>query len=221
MPCADSSQCGVFQGCQQWFCNSSKECELNSLSNCWTDVGGSCSAQVVFTQQTQPPVDKDFLAPDGIDFRELASITFTVTNSSAYDLYLDKIPLQLDVQGGGSQHDVEAVKMYQDSGGTERDLGDMYVCLTGKPFQSPANGVLSTCGGSSFARVPKSGGSRRFLIELAFAKEKTYIAGRSYRLRMGSTTGIVFKQGYNDPSFTATMCGIPAAGFAGAWLNAK
>ncbi len=226
MPCNQFSDCGVFQGCQQWFCNPSGTCELNALSNCWTDVGGGCNANVVYTQQTLPPVDKDFLPPDGVNFRELASLVLTIQNNTVNDLYLDKIPLQLDVAGGGSSFDVSTVKMYQDLGGTEHSLGDQYVCLTGNPFSFPANGILGNgpeggCAGSAFSKIAKNGGTRRFVIEVAFAANKVFIAGRSYRLKISGAASLSFKVGFNGVPFAGTTCGIPGAGFVGAWVHAK
>ena len=57
-------ECGDFVGCQQWFCNNAKTCELNAKVDCWTDKGGGCNAEVVFTQHTLPPVAKRFVPPD-------------------------------------------------------------------------------------------------------------------------------------------------------------
>ncbi len=64
-------------------------------------------------------------------------------------------------------------------------------------------------------------GKRRFLLNLAFVKEKTYIAGRSYRLRIPSMNGVKLVEKYNGPAFAGTMCGITAQGYTGAWLHAK
>ncbi|HEY8378771.1 MAG TPA: hypothetical protein VIK91_19900, partial [Nannocystis sp.] len=220
MPCTQSSECGVFQGCQQWFCNASKTCELNALSNCGTTKGGGCNAGVVFVQHDDPPVDKRFLPPDGVDFREVASLAFTIYNNTADDLYLDKLPVQVDLMGGASTFDISSAKIFDNSGGTEHGPGDILVCLTANPFQFPANGVLGPCGGSSFARIPKFG-SNQFIINLAFAKEKTFIAGRSYRLRLANLAGAVFTVGYNGPAYNGSMCGVPPEGFVGAWVTAQ
>jgi hypothetical protein len=220
MPCTQSSQCGEFVGCQQWFCNNAKTCELNAKVDCWTNVGGNCNADVVFTQHTQPPVDKRFLPPDNISFREVASLAFTVKNNTANDLYLDKLPLSLELLGGGSKFDVSSVKIFDNSGGTEHGLGDILVCLTADPFSFPANGVMGPCAGSAFSKVLK-GQSNQFVINVAFAKEKTFIAGRSYRLVLGSTAGIAFKVGFNGPLFAGSMCGVPNGGFVGAWVKAQ
>ncbi len=221
MACTQSSECGVLQGCQQWFCNPSKTCELNALVGCWTDFGGQCNAEVVFTQQTLPPVAKRFVPPDGVNFRELASLVFTVKNNTATDLYLDKLPLTLDVMGGGSKFDVSSVKIFDNSGGSEHGGGDLLVCLTADPFSFPANGTMGPCAGSAFSRVPKNGGTNQFLVNVAFAANKTFINGRSYRLRMPSTAGIQFKVGFNGPLFAGTTCGIPNEGYTGAWVTAQ
>jgi hypothetical protein len=221
MDCTQSSECGLLQGCQQWFCNPSKTCELNALVSCWQDVGGQCNADVVFTQQTLPPVAKRFVPPDGVDFREVASLVFTVKNNSANDLYLDKLPLVLDVMGGGSKFDVSSVKIFDNSGGSEHGGGDLLVCLTADPFSFPANGTMGPCAGSAFSRVPKSGGTNQFLVNVAFAANKTFIAGRSYRLRLASTAGVQFKVGFNGPLFAGTMCGVPNEGYTGAWVTAQ
>ncbi len=220
MECSDNSDCGVFQDCQQWWCNGGK-CELNALSNCWDDVGGGCYANMVFTQHVSPPVEKDFLAPDGVNFREVASIAFTVKNNSSKDWYLEQITLQLETASGGSKYDVAAVKLFDDSGGTEHNNGDMYVCLTSDPFSFPANGKMSNCA-SWNSKISKNGGSNRFLINLAFAKEKTYIGGRSYRLKIANASAFKFESStWGGDVFNGTTCGVPAQGFVGAWVNAK
>lgn len=221
MPCTDSSECGILQGCQQWFCNNAKTCELNALVNCWTDVGGACNANVVFTQQTLPPVAKRFVPPDGVNFREVASLVFTVKNNTATDLYLDKLPLTLDVMGGASKFDVSSIKIFDNSGGSEHGGGDLLVCLTANPFSFPANGVMGPCGGSAFSRVPKNGGTNQFLVNVAFAADKTFINGRSYRLRLTGTAGVEFKNGFNGPLFAGTTCGVPNDGYTGAWVTAQ
>lgn len=220
MPCTQSAQCGVFVGCQQWFCNNAKTCELNALVDCWTNKGGQCVADVVFTQQAAPPVDKRFVPPDNVNFREVASLAFTVKNNTASDLHLDKLPLVLDVMGGGSKFDVSSVKIFDNSGGTEHGGGDILVCLTADPFSFPANGVMGPCGGSAFSKVLK-GQSNQFIVNLAFAKEKTFISGRSYRLRLASTAGVEFKVGLNGPVFNGSMCGVPGEGFTGAWVTGQ
>ena len=220
MKCAESVECGDFVGCQQWFCNNAKTCELNAKVACWQDKGGACNADVVFTQQTAPPVDKRFVPPDNVDFREVASLAFTIKNNSAGDLYLDRLPLQLDVLGGGSKFDVSSVKIFDNSGGTEHGPGDILVCLTANPFSFPANGIMGPCAGSAFAKIPK-GQSNQFIVNVAFAKEKTFIAGRSYRLNLTSTAGVELKVGFNGPLFAGSMCGVPPGGYVGAWVTAQ
>jgi len=220
MACTQSVECGDFKGCQQWFCNNAKTCELNAKVDCWTNVGGNCNADVVFTQQTAPPVDKRFVPPDGVSFREVASLAFTVKNNTANDLYLDKLPLSLELMGNASKFDVSSVKIFDNSGGTEHDLGDILVCLTADPFSFPANGVMGPCAGSAFSKVLK-GQSNQFIVNIAFAKEKTFIDGRSYRLVLGSTAGIQFKVGFNGPLFAGSMCGVPNSGYVGAWVKGQ
>jgi hypothetical protein len=220
MACTQSAECGEFVGCQQWFCNNAKTCELNAKVDCWTNKGGGCNADVVFTQQTLPPVDKRFVPPDNVSFREVASLAFTIKNNTATDLYLDKLPLALDLMGGGSKFDISSVKIFDNSGGTEHGGGDILVCLTADPFSFPANGVMGPCGGSAFSKILK-GQSNQFIVNVAFAKEKTFIAGRSYRLRLDSTAGIVMKAGFNGPAFQGTTCGVPVGGYVGAWVTAQ
>ncbi|MDC0671590.1 hypothetical protein [Nannocystis radixulma] len=220
MPCTQNSECGVFQGCQQWFCNPSQTCELNALSNCGTTKGGGCNANIVFTQTDDPPVDKKFLPPDNVNFREVATLAFTVYNNSGSTLRLDKLPLTLETMGGGSAFDVSSAKIYQDSGGAEFSVGDQLIHLTANPFSFPANGVLGPAQGNSFSQVT-NGGSKRFIVTLAFAKEKTYIAGRSYRVKLVNPSGVTFKVGLNGPDFVGTNCGVPPEGFVGAWVTAQ
>jgi hypothetical protein len=212
----------VFQGCQQWFCDpTSKTCRLNTLSNCGQTAGGACNAGIVVTQELLPPVDKDFLQPDGVDFREVGSIAITVKNTTAKKLYLDEVPLTLEIGGGGSQFDVTAVKMYQNFGGADWETpGDFYVTLTGNPFFGGINGKVAS-GAVSNASGINAGGTQRFVISLAFAKDKTFLAGRSYRLKILSTAGFKLVESFNGPVYAGTICGVPNAGFTGAWVNAK
>lgn len=220
-PCQNSSDCGQSQGCQQWFCYQST-CSLNPLSNCGTTAGGNCQADVVLSHHVAPPVEKDFLAPDGFQFRELGSLVFTVTNNTQDSLHLKQVPLAIDVAGGGSKFDVDALKMFWDSGGAEHQPGDLLACSEPKPFSFPASGKLSTgCGSSPHTDIAPNGGSKRFLINIAFEKSKTNIAGRSYRLRLASSAGLLFTVGKNGPLFSKSICGVGPQGFVGAWLHAK
>ena len=122
--------------------------------------------------------------------------------------------------GGGSKFDVSSAKIFDNSGGTEHGSGDILVCLTADPFSFPANGVLGPCAGSAFSRIPK-GGSNQFIVNLAFAKEKTFIAGRSYRMNFTNLAGAAFKVGFNGPAYNGTRCGLPPGGFIGAWVTAQ
>ena len=214
--CVGSSDCGVNTGCQLWWCNTNSKCELNALSNCGQTEGGGCSADVVVYHRYDPPVDKDFLTPDGVVFRETATMALTIFNYTTDNLYLDGIPVQLELQGGGSQFDIDALKMFEDSGGAEHQTGDTFICKT--PGY-PSNNVLSPCGGNSFSQVPKNGGSEDFLINIAFSATKTYIGGRSYRLKIISNQGWAFRVGSTfGPAFTGTVCGV--TNFEGAWVTA-
>ena len=220
-PCSENTTCGVFKDCQQWYCYQGK-CDLNTLSNCWDDLGGNCFANVVYQQHVNPPVDKDFLVPDGVDFRQVASVAFTITNYSTQDIYLDQLTFDLETANNGSKYDVTAVKLYDDSGGTEYGGGDSYICLQGDPFTWPANGTMDYCANWN-SKIGKSGGSNRFIALLAFGAEMTWIEGRSYRLIIGGTDKFVFKNKSMggevvDPGST---CGFPSGGMKGAWVTAK
>src|SRR5206468_3770060 len=158
-------------------------------------AGGACNAGIVVTQELLPPVDKDFLQPDGVDFREVGSIAITVKNTTAKKLYLDEVPLTLEIAGGGSQFDVTAVKMYQNFGGVNGKVASGAV--------SNASGILA-------------GATQRLVVTLAFAKDKTFLAGRSYRLKIASTAGFKLVESFNGPVYAGTICGVPNAGFTGA-----
>ena len=218
-PCQEFDDCGVFQDCQQWYCWGGV-CVLNALTDCWDNVGGGCNANIVFQQHANPPVDKDFLVPDANNFRRLASIAFTVTNNTSQDWYLSEIPLQLDASGGGSKYDVDSVSVYDNSGGAEYD-NESFVCWGDNPFGYPANGQITGCTNWN-SRIPKNGGSNMFIVTLDFAKGNSWIGGRSYRLKIAGTAGFAFgSTSFGGDTFTGTMCGVPAGGYIGAWLNAK
>ena len=64
-------------------------------------------------------------------------------------------------------------------------------------------------------------GSEDFLVNIAWGKDRTYIGGRGYRLRLASNVGWAFRVGgTSGPAFTGTVCGVSAGGLAGAWLHA-
>lgn len=220
--CKTNSDCGVFQDCQLWNCYLGK-CDLDALSNCGKTAGGQCNADVVVTHQFEPPVEKDFLAPDGVSFREVASIAFTVQNNTAKGLYFRQVPLALDLGGNASGFDVSAVKLFEDGGGAEHEPGDMLTCSANNPFAGASTMLLGACSNSSFSYVLGNGQSQRFLVNVAFAATKTFIAGRSYRLRIPSPTGFELANGLGvgATKFSGTICGIPAQGFTGAWVYAK
>lgn len=220
--CTQSSECGTNTGCQLWFCNNSKRCELDAIGGCGKSAGGGCNADVVISHYYTPPVDKTFVPPDGVDFRELASIAFVVKNNTTKDLFIDAIPLALDTMNGGSKFDVSSTKLFEDAGHNgEHEPGSFFLCVTDKTFQFPANGTMTKCGNLNQSKIPK-GGSEQFIINLAFAKELGYITGRSYRLRLPTTVGFGFKEGtVFGPAFAGTICGIPGEGFTGAWVTAK
>ena len=221
--CDTHSDCGVNKDCQLWFCNNQKRCELDALGGCGINSGGGCVADVVISQYSLPPVAKRFVPPDGVDFRELASIAFVVTNNTSKDLFIDEIPLALDTMNGGSTFDVSSTKLFEDSGKNgEHEPGSFFLCVTAKTFQFPANGLMSQCGNLNQTKVPKNGGSEQFIVNIAFAKELGYIKGRSYRLRIPSQVGFKFKEGsVFGPTFAGSKCGVPGGGFTGAWLTAE
>jgi hypothetical protein len=221
-PCVNSSDCGTSQGCQLWFCNNQKTCELDAIGGCGMTEGGGCVADVVIEHYYKPPVAKRFVPPDGVNFREVASIAFTVKNNTADDLFLDEIPLALDVMNGASKFDVSSTKLFEDlAQNGEHEPGSFFLCVTDKPFQFPANGLMSNCANLNQSKVPKFG-EEHFIINLAFAKELGYIDGRSYRLRIASSSGFGFKVGsVFGPDFVGSKCGVPGGGFIGSWVTAE
>jgi len=216
-PCGGSADCGDSVGCQLWFCNGGL-CELDAIGGCEQEqYDNGCSADVVVRHRYNGPVDKDFLAPDGVDFREAATIAITIDNNTSDALYLDKIPVELELMGGASKFHIDALKLFEDSGGAEHEPGDMFICNTNN---YPTDDVLGPCGGSSFSLVP-AGGSEDFIINIAWAADKTFIGGNSYRLNIVSNSGWNFRVGgVTGPDFTGTVCGVLAGGFDGAWLSA-
>jgi hypothetical protein len=219
--CQSSTECGVNQGCQLWYCYQNK-CALDPLQGCGMTKGGGCQADVVVTHHYNPPVEKDFMAPDGVDFREVGSIVFTVQNNTSQTLHLKQVPLDVELAGNASKFDVDTVKMFHDTGGADHELGDLIVCAESKPFSFPANGKLKTgCGSSPHTGVSPNGGTKRFLINVAFVKTKTYIKGRSYRLRIPGSSNFQMAVGLAGPTFNGTICGFGAQGFDGAWVHAK
>jgi len=220
-PCQGNPICGEFKDCQQWYCWQGI-CELNGLSNCWDDVGGNCFADVVFQQHVNPPVDKDFLVPDGANFRQLASVAFTITNYSMKDLYLEAITFELETADGGSKYDIDVVKIYDDIGGTEYNNGDSYICGQSDPFSFPANGKVDWCSNWN-SKIGKSGGSNRFVALLTIDKDKTWIKNHSYRLKIAGTDKFVFmdKSIGGNVVVPGSTCGFPGGEMKGAWLTAK
>jgi len=213
--CSAASDCGENVGCQLWSCNGT--CELTALSDCeMEEFDNGCSADVVVRHRYNGPVDKDFLAPDNVDFREVATMALTIYNYTVDDLYLDKIPVELETIGGSKFH-IDALKLFEDLGGAEHQIGDMFICTT---IDYPTDDILGACGGSTFSKIPK-GGSEKFLINIAWAKDKTFIGGYSYRLNIVSNMGWNFRVGSTSgQDFAGSVCGVINGGYDGAWLHA-
>lgn len=217
---------------QYWYCSpTTKVCEFLPQTNGFTAASGSCTGQLVIRQDTNAPWDKKIMPPDGTNFREGTTLAIEVRNTTAGIIYLDQIPLTLELGGTSpSQFDPSSIKMYQV--GSITDYGDgnngaILVCSSPQtPFGSSLNFTLGTgatggCGGSSFARIP-AGGTTRFIIDLAFAASSTFIANRQYRLRINTTTGVKGRAGSTTGTVTTyTACTLPTTPVIGSWLTFK
>jgi hypothetical protein len=223
-PCSLYADCGLQElgvsPFRYWYCSTAKRCQFLPQSNGFTQASGSCTGQLTIRQLAGAPYDKKILAPDGVAFREGTSLAIQVTNTTGTTLYLDQLPLTLELAGTNpSNFDVANVKLYQV--GSISDYGDghnatQFVCSspTG-PFGSSSNFTLGTgatggCGGSAFSRI-NPGASVRFVVDLAFAANRTYITGRQYRLKLGALSGVKARPGSTTGTPTAfTACSLPA-----------
>jgi hypothetical protein len=236
-PCTAYADCGVQTqsptgvgpGNPYWYCSTtSNVCQFLPVSNGFSAATGTCTGQLQFRQNTAAPFDKKIVPPDGVNFRQSTTLAFEVTNTTTSILYLDQIPLTLEMAGTSpSRFDVSSIKMYQAN--TRADTGDsaaglQLICVSpSTPFGSSANFTLGTgatggCGGSYFSRIP-AGGTMRFLIDLTFAANETYIANRQYRLKIGSlATGLKARTSSASTATAYTGCTLPASGMTGAYL---
>ncbi|WP_143177964.1 hypothetical protein [Cystobacter ferrugineus] len=234
-PCTTYADCGVQTpspsgvgpGSPYWYCSTSNVCQFLPVSNGFSTATGTCTGQLQFRQNTAAPFDKKILPPDGVSFRQGTTLAFEVTNTTTSTLYLDQIPLSLEMAGTNpSRFDVSSIKMYQ--AGTRADSGDgtglQLICVSpNSPFLSSVNFTLGTgatggCGGSYFSRIT-AGGTARFLIDLTFAANQTYIANRQYRLKIGSlATGLKARTSTASTAAAYTGCTLPATGMTGAYL---
>jgi len=224
-PCGSHDDCGVDQGCQLWYCSADKTCQLETVDGCGEAMSESCQDDIVVTQEYAPPVEKDFLAPDGIDQRDVGSIAFEITNNSTRILYLSQVAFEVQTQGFASKFDVETIKIFKNQGGADflPEEDTILVCSTFKPFSSPANGTVSGCNAGDAVSIAP-GGTERFVAVLVFNEDDVFIANRSYRLRIASNDGLELSTKYPTTAtsvYTGESCGIPAAGFDGAWVHAK
>jgi hypothetical protein len=231
-PCTQYADCGTQVTGRYWYCSPTTHvCEFLPQTGAFTAASGSCTGNLLFRQDSGAPWDKKILPPDGVSFREGTTLALEVTNTTASDLYLDQIPLTLELGGTNpSQFDVTSIKMYEI--GSITDYGDgnngtMLVCSSPQtPFGASLNFTLGTgatggCGGSSFSRIPH-GGTTRFIIDLAFAATETYITNRQYRLRLTSTTGVKARVGSTVATATSeTACTEPTVPVSGSWLIFK
>ncbi|HYO65918.1 MAG TPA: hypothetical protein VEU33_07545, partial [Archangium sp.] len=172
-----SSSSGVGPGNPYWYCSTSNVCQFLPVSNGFSTATGTCTGHLRFRQNTAAPHDKKIVPPDGVNFRQGTTLAFEVTNTTTSTLYLDQIPLTLEMAGTNpSRFDVSSIKMYQ--AGTRADSGDgsglQLICISpSTPFGSSLNFTLGTgatggCGGSYSSRIT-AGGTVRFLIDLTFS----------------------------------------------------
>ncbi len=231
-PCTLYAQCGTQQNAptfRYWYCSPTLHtCQYLPQTGGFMTAGGTCAAQLTFKQLSNAPYDKRIVPPDGVAFRTGTSLAFEVVNSTGTDLYLDQIPLTLDLAGTNpSRFDVNAVRMYQV--GNISDYGDgnnatLLVCSSPQtPFGAANTFTLGTgatggCGASTFSRV-RAGQSQRFIINLAFSASATFIDGRQYRLRITTPlTGVRARLSTVGPSAPYTGCTLPAIGIIGSYL---
>ena len=124
-----------------------------------------------------------------------------------------------------TKFDVETIKIFKNQGGADflPEEDTILVCSTFKPFSSPANGTVSGCNAGDAVSIAP-GGTERFVAVLVFNEDDVFIANRSYRLRIASNDGLELSTKYPTTAtsvYTGESCGIPAAGFDGAWVHAK
>ena len=217
--CSSSSQCGVPNPPKPvlWYC-SYQACMVQSYAKD-SLAGGNCSADIVVTQNLTPPVDKDFIVSDGFKAREMAVLSFTVTNNTSSAWYIDQIPLELATVGGYS-FDVTNVRLFQTHTG-ELNSEAGWACINTDPFLFGNTGEMHSCAADTDTRIAPNS-SADFLITIVFDKNKTYLADRSYRIDIPSNAGWGFKsQSIGGSSFTGSLCGVTQGGFQGAWVHAK
>lgn len=230
-PCTASPTCGPQSAAtfQFWYCSTSLHtCQYLPQSGGFTAAAGTCTAQLTFRQLERAPWDKRIVPPDGVAFRTATTLALEVTNTTATDLYLDQLPLTLELAGTNpSRFDVAAVQLYQV--GNIGDYGDgnnatIMVCQSPMtPFAGASTFTLGTgatggCGASSFSRV-RAGMSTRFLLNLAFSASASFIDGRQYRLRIAAPlSGVRARTALTGTSAAYTACTVPTAGFSGAYL---
>ena len=230
-PCTAYAQCGTQQNAptfRYWYCSTSHTCQYLPQTGGFQTAAGTCTGQLVFKQLASAPYDKRIVPPDGVAFRTGTSVALEVVNTTAADVYLDQIPLTLELAGTNpSRFDVAAVRLFQV--GSISDYGDgnnatLLVCTSPTTPVAVASiftlgtGATGGCGGSTFSRV-RAGQSQRFLLNLSFAATTTFIDGRQYRLRLGSPlTGVRARPSTVGASAAVTACTLPAAGITGSYL---
>lgn len=231
--CTASSECGTQLGAptfRYWYCSTTTHtCQFLPQVGGFMTAGGTCTGQLVFRQLTAAPYDKRIVPPDGVAFRTGTTIAIEVTNTTATDLYLDQLPITLELAGTNpSRFDVSAVRLYEV--GSISDYGDgnnatLIVCSSPTtPFAASSTFTLGTgatggCGGSTFSRV-RAGMSQRFLLDLTFSAATTFLEGRDYRLRIGEPlTGVRARTSTAGTAAAYTACTLPAGGFSGSYLE--
>jgi hypothetical protein len=235
-PCTAYADCGTQVTGRYWYCSPTTHlCEFLPQSGAgsgYTQASGTCTGNLVFRQDAGAPWDKKIVPPDGVSFREGTTLAIEVTNTTTTDIYLDQIPLTLELGGTNpSQFDVSTIKML--TAGSTTDLGDgnngnLLVCSSpSTPFGGSLSFTLGTgatggCGGSSFSKIAKNGGTTRFIIDLAFAANETWMANRQYRLRINTTAGVKGRPTSTTGTVTTyTACTVPTTPVIGSWLIFK
>lgn len=220
--CNTYADCGIYSltTTQKWYCSGAGVCEFSPSTSGNAVATGSCGSQLLFRQVTKAPWDKTIVPPDGVNFREATTLAFDVTNQTSQTVYLDKVPMTLEISGtNASQSDVYTVKVYD--GGALSDFGTgplQYVCSSGiNPFSSSLNGTTGPCAFSSASRID-AGKTKRFVFDLTFANNnKINVGNRNYRLNLNAAAGVQVQNSGGLVS-TYSACSLPAAP-VGAWVR--